>query len=150
VRREKLADLALQFLGYPAILYKNPDYGKDETGFDCSGFVHFLLKKMKFPEIEKWRHVNEMFDGLGVLIHPEFSSKGDLVFFSRDGVVPRHIGIMVSESHYIHSPGVNFSYVRIDEIKKSEIPYKNAQIYGHNPIGFKRLAIKKGRYKYLL
>jgi ferritin-like metal-binding protein YciE len=30
------------------------------SGFDCSGFVHFLLKKMNFPEIEKEYRIRQL------------------------------------------------------------------------------------------
>lgn len=151
ISREKFADLALKFIGYPSIHYQNPDVGRDANGFDCSGFVHFVLKNLNFPDIEKIRHTNEFFDSFGVFIHPEFADKGDLVFFSRDGCVPRHIGILLSRSSYIHAPGNNNTTVTVSTLEENLIKSSLAkQIYFRNPIGFKRLAIKVGRYQQVL
>jgi len=151
ISREGFANLALKFIGYPSIRYQNPDIGIGVNDFDCSGFVCFILKKANFPGIDGIRHCNEFFDNFGVLIHPEFADKGDLVFFSRDGRVPRHIGIMISRYSYIHAPGNNNTVVIVSTLKEKLIKSSlHNQIYLHNPIGFKRLAIKVGRYQQVL
>lgn len=151
ISREAFANSALKFIGYPSIRYQNPDIGISVNGFDCSGFVRFILKNLNFPGIDEIRHANEFFDNFGVLIHPEFASKGDLVFFSRDGRVPRHIGILVSKCSYVHAPGNNNTIVSVSTLEKTVIKSSlSEQIYFHNPIGFKRLAIKMGRYQQVL
>lgn len=144
--RDEMAEDALKFVGYPSMRYKHPFIGLDESGFDCSGFISFLLKRRDLY-IGSRRHTNEFFDSFGVFIHSEALDRGDLVFFSWDGYVPRHIGVMISKDKYIHAPGRDNTVVEIDTLKMTEICSPNpGQIYFHNPIGFKRLAKKRFRY----
>lgn len=151
ISKAGLADDALSFLGYPSVRYMNPDSGVSPYGFDCSGFLVFLLKRLGFPLSQGIRHVNEFFDNFGVFIHAECASRGDLVFFSRDGSSPRHLGIMISKDTYIHAPGKNNSVIKLAILKTKKIhPQSEHQIYFHNPIGFKRLAIKNSRYQHML
>ena len=141
---------ALLFLGSRSQRYRNPYEGKNPNGFDCSGFVWFLLNRLGFPIAEDIRHVNEFFDRFGVLIHSRAVEAGDLVFFSWNGHVPQHMGIMVSQDTYIHAPGVDKTTVSLACIKERAILHSQSQIYFSNPIGFKRLAIDIGRYKMII
>lgn len=148
--KEEFATIALKYLGYPAVKYRGPEAGRDINGFDCSGFVTFLLKLINFPAPLP-RHCNEYFDALGIFVHNY--QVGDLVFFSfgNGGVWPSHMGIMLSEKEYIYSHGSDDSFVKIGKLQQKRIvtPEKqeHVQIYMANPIGFKRLAIKNGRYQ---
>lgn len=148
MKKEAFVAMALEYLGYPASNYGGPDTGKNEDGFDCSGFVHFLLRKSKYPDRIS-RHASEFFDSLGIFVHEQLQSIGDLVFFSnRGGMYPDHIGIMVSGDEYIHSPGMNGKVICVEKLRKKIIPVKNNnQIYLFNPIGFKRITIRNGRYQ---
>lgn len=150
--KAKLADEAVLFVGYPSIYYRAPHFGISESGFDCSGFLKFLLKRINFPCHDKIRHTNEFFDFFGVFIHEECVGRGDLVFFSWNGCVPQHVGIMQSENTYIHAPGLSDTVIKTAILKKAVIKKGlcHEQIYFHNPIGFKRLAIKTGRYSQIL
>lgn len=145
---ELLSVEALKLLGFPSVRYSGSSKGQTVEGFDCSGFVRFCLQKCNFPIEENIRHCNEFFDHFGVLIHAKYVKRGDLIFFSRDGRVPRHIGIMLSPDTYIHAPGRNNTKVEIATVITEDIisSFPN-QIYAFNPIGFKRLAMTVGRYQ---
>jgi cell wall-associated NlpC family hydrolase len=153
---EQFVAKALKYEGYPSILYKGFNYGKDESGFDCSGFIYFLLEQFNMAN-PKIRHCNEYFDFFGILIHYGLHKKGDLVFFSKNGMCPTHVGIMISGTKYIHSPGKDKTEIKTKTLKKKAITPKiqnnNTKyelIYKTNPIGFKRIALRNGRYQQLL
>ena len=130
----------------------HPELGENlETGFDCSGFVvHVLgragLRLGGFIDlggiVRPIRHAREMWDNFGVAVHEPIL--GDLVFFSRRGVVPTHVGIMEDPETMIHAPGVDGSKVRREPVVQSSItgvtlPRHEGmrQIYVRNPIGYK-------------
>jgi hypothetical protein len=112
--------------------------------------VTHLLDHIKYPRDPQIRHTNEYFDQFGVLVHSGLQHAGDLVFFSRKGFAPTHIGIMISKFQYIHAPGRDESAIGIERLTRKEIPMKEGQIYNVNPIGFKRLAASKGRWKNIM
>ncbi len=148
--KEKFISEALKYLDYPAVRYKGPTLGQDVNGFDCSGFFTFLLKLINFP-VSFHRHCNEYFDSFGIFVHKY--QIGDLVFFSlrNGGMRPDHMGIMISEIEYIHSPGKDNKFIKISKLKRKSIKsldgQSHNQIYTVNPIGFKRLTVKNGRYQ---
>lgn len=141
--------LASSYIGFPAIKYEGQDVGCSENGFDCSGFVKFLLKMAKYPGHIP-RHTNEFFDSFGILIHEQFREAGDLIFFSyKGGIYPDHIGVMISRDEYVHSPGKNERVIcsGVFEQKIIEPRCNTQQIYFSNPIGFKRITVGDGRYR---
>jgi cell wall-associated NlpC family hydrolase len=149
MQREIFVSLALSYLGFPAVNYRGKSNGNTPAGFDCSGFVNFLLKEAKYPHHIP-RHANELFDSFGILIHKQFRHAGDLVFFSnRGGTYPDHVGIMISENEYIHSPGKNGKVICVGRFEQKIIKPKNKamQIYFSNPIGLKRITVNNGRYQ---
>ncbi|MFA6338497.1 MAG: NlpC/P60 family protein [Candidatus Paceibacterota bacterium] len=147
----ELVDRAICYLEYPAVKYTDPSKGSDKSGFDCSGFVLFLLRELNFPVPQEIRHVNEFYNSFGIHIHDEARMSGDLIFWSRKGTIPTHIGILVNDTYYIHSPGKTGRFVSIEEIKYEPIISKaEPKIYFKNPIGFKRLGVKDGRYLRLI
>jgi cell wall-associated NlpC family hydrolase len=150
MRKKVFVLMALKYLGYPSIRYKGVHVGNTVSGFDCSGYTNFLLNKAKYPG-QIPRHCNEFFDLFGILIHDQFRKAGDLVFFSSrsKGIRPDHMGVLVSRDKFIHSPGKDGKVVCVDEIEKEIIRSDNSimQIYSDNPIGFKRITIKDGRYQ---
>ncbi len=152
---KRLVEIALKYLGATSIKYKGPEYGLNPEGFDCSGFVVFCLNQISFPFERSIRHCNDFFDFFGVLVHEEYSDQGDLIFLSRDGFRPTHMGIMIDRQTYIHAPGVNDSKVCVEKKQSGQITQKRTDhpvIYSHNPIGFKRLTIPSAntRWKTLL
>jgi cell wall-associated NlpC family hydrolase len=144
-----LIDIARLSLGYPSIKHIR-GAGSDITGFDCSGFINFLLKQANYPD-EIPRYTSQLFDNFGILIHKKFVKAGDLVFFSEDGTRPTHVGLMISEDRYIHAPGKDDSKIIISLLKERLIKdeAKSSQIYAINPIGFKRITINGSRYQKL-
>lgn len=147
--REDFVSLALSYIDFPAINYGGLEMGFSPDGFDCSGLINHLLASAQYPGHIP-RHANEFFDSFGILIHRQFREAGDLVFFSnRGGTYPDHIGVMVSTTEYVHSPGLNGASVCICRLREEIITprYKAPQIYFSNPIGFKRITVKNGRYQ---
>ena len=131
-------------------------------GFDCSGFVRYVLLEagLVIPDyidisgnIKPIRHTNEFMDHYGVTVQHGLHQPGDLILFSRNGYLPTHIGIVSDNNNYIHSPGINGQRVRKDRIKRQKIRAKDGEgkaIYHTNPIGFKSptIAIETGNYRY--
>jgi len=158
---KKIIAIAKNYIGYPSVKYKSPKTGKSPRGFDCSGFIHWILleAKIKIPNVpdtnRKIRHSEEFFDYFGFLVHREKKEPGDLVFFSKKGIRPTHVGLYIGNGKMIHA-GNSTKTVKIvkinDYIKKRPLKYprkeKRKQNYVKNPIGFKRIAIpKKNRFQ---
>ena len=140
----------MSMLGLPSIKYKSPEQGMDPIqGFDCSGLICHILAKaqLAIPSLivpEGIRHANEMFDHLGILVHPRLRKPGDLLIYSRDGRRPTHVAVCVTRDLYIHAPGINDTEVCFAQINESPIPFMHeGQIYDSNPIGFKRLTVTR-------
>lgn len=156
VSRKKIIETAKQYLGFPSSNYNKDveNNGADERGFTCSGFVRFILEKSGVRIPKNIRHAREFFDYFGVLVHEDKKKPGDLVFFSRYGTYPNHVGIVISDDEYIFSSGMRKGSVVIKKIKGTYRTKKNASahetIYTKNPIGFKRIAYPKGNYQYVL
>ncbi|MBI2034960.1 MAG: C40 family peptidase [Candidatus Levybacteria bacterium] len=135
---------ALEQLGKPVIRHDMDDRGMDpDKGLDCSGLVSLVLDQIGYPRNEM-RHCREFFDFLGNpnLILPGFQEKGDLVFFSWNGNLPQHVGIMISKRAYVHA------LLKTGEVSVSALKFReivpglktiSPQKYSENPIGFKRL-----------
>ena len=157
----KLVEIAFKYIDCPSVPYIGPDVGNNPKGFDCSGFVQWVLKesKIEIPRISNWnelRHSEQFFDFFGVSVHPQFIQKGDLMFFSRNGYRPSHIGIYLGEDKMIHSPGKNNQKVCIysisDFCKENPLIFSPKdgfpQIYSENPIGYKRVSrLLEDRYQ---
>ncbi|HLD02262.1 MAG TPA: NlpC/P60 family protein [Candidatus Nanoarchaeia archaeon] len=152
-----IAEVALKYVGYPAIS-STRGIGNTVDGFTCSGFIEYVLREAEIPipmvpgKNRQLVYAVEFFDFFGISVHYSFMKKGDLVFFSQDGVRPTHIGLCVdgargrSAGRMIHSPGEDGMRVSIDGIRGFiEIEYDKRrdyeQIYDKNPIGIKRSAI---------
>lgn len=90
------------------------------------------------------RHANEFWDSYGVPLHDECRQPGDLIFFSRRGSFPTHIGVVRDEESYIHAPGTAESKVGIQPISYETIAKggMERQFYIRNPIGFKSPTVK--------
>lgn len=119
-----------------------------DNGFDCSGFVTFLLRRLRWLDDTTIRHCNDYFDRYGILVHSLYRVPGDLVFFSRDGTRPTHVGILVSHDVYIHAPGMDGSLIHQSRLLARDIPTESPnKLYSSNPIGFKRPALQQGRWR---
>jgi cell wall-associated NlpC family hydrolase len=83
-----------------------------ETGFDCSGFVGYVLRQ---HGIDMPRTVAEQFQ-IGRSVAQDDIQIGDLVFFTTTGPGATHIGIVVSAGprwEFIHAPADGAS-VRVE------------------------------------
>lgn len=157
----KLVDIALEYEGFPSVRYVEPgNLGNTQKAFDCSGFVQWVILKSgicvpKVPNTDRIiRRSEEFFDFLGFAIHEPAVQPGDLVFFSKNGCRPSHLGIYIGDGNMIHSPGMDGKKVCIRSIddfcKKNKLRLKegNLQIYFDNPIGYKRVTSPSGvRYQ---
>lgn len=81
--------------------------GNSPSGFDCSGFVQYTLKKLG---IKVNRSSRDQYKN-GVAVSRENLQAGDLVFFSKGGSIS-HVGIYGGNGKVIHapSPGKVVSY----------------------------------------
>lgn len=139
--REGIVRLAVAYCGSRSIKYRDASQGMcPENGFDCSGFVTFLLKTLDIPLDDSIRHCNEYFDRFGILVQSGQQRRGDLIFFSRNGFFPTHVGIMVNSEWFVHAPGKDNTVVCLERIQPTHINRQGPEvIYNQNPIGFKRI-----------
>src|SRR5688572_26237265 len=86
---------ALDFLGVP---YRNG--GTDPAGFDCSGFVQYVLARhgLVVP-----REVRDQYLA-GREIDLKDAQPGDLIFFETVSPGASHVGMVVGEGRFVHAP----------------------------------------------
>lgn len=127
----------------------HPELGQSpETGFDCSGLVKFVLTQvgLHIPDYigqddvrRPIRHANEFWDHYGVVVGSE-PEGGDLIFFTRHGLFPTHVGIVRDGESYIHAPGRDDTKVEVSEIELEQVKARSDMrrvLYSVNPIGYK-------------
>ncbi len=148
---ERLVQEAIKYLGFSSYKHINHrgfsgvcDWGRDPiSGFDCSGFVYFLLREIGYPHFQNLRHSYQMVGRLGEPIHLGLQKPGDLIFFSRRGVRATHVGIIYSDDEYIHAPGSKDTKVSVSKIVESEIEISREDRpfarYLRNPIAVQRI-----------
>lgn len=103
---DRIVDAALQYRGIP---YKNG--GADPTGFDCSGFVQYVLAKFdwRLP-----RETRAQFS-VGTRVPRDAIQAGDLVFFSTVADGASHVGIAVDADEFVHAPNSR-GVVRVESL----------------------------------
>jgi cell wall-associated NlpC family hydrolase len=108
--RRLLADFALQLID---IRYRRGGRSP-ATGFDCSGFVHYVFRHSVGEELAASSAAQ--FKG-GTSIARSEMKTGDLVFFRTHGKRISHVGIYLDHGRFIHSPssGKRISISRLDE-----------------------------------
>ncbi|MBS0590245.1 MAG: C40 family peptidase [Proteobacteria bacterium] len=105
--RKRIADFALSLRD---IRYRRA--GRDpSTGFDCSGFTHYVYNKTFGVELP-YDAPSQYRDG--EKIAREEMKVGDLVFFQVRGHIT-HVGMYMGEGRFIHSPAPG-KRVRVDEL----------------------------------
>ncbi len=149
--RYKILETANNLIGSKSKKYKNgyPELNQEPLGgFDCSGFITYVFKTVGIfvPDYigqdglqRPIRHADEYWDHYGVHVNNELKQPGDLVFFSRTGDFPTHIGIVRDDATYIHSPGIDAGCVETRTLQHEIITISGIgrALYPKNPIGFK-------------
>lgn len=92
---DDIAETALAYRGVPYRLG-----GSDPSGFDCSGFVWYVLLQ---HGIGMPRTVEEQFR-VGRSVRVNAVQPGDLVFFRTSGRGATHVGLAISPDEFIHAP----------------------------------------------
>ena len=82
------------------------------TGFDCSGFVHYVFAKTLGIELPD--DSASQFRSGSKIARSEMQT-GDLVFFHTHGKHVSHVGIYLGEGRFIHSPTTG-ERVRVDHL----------------------------------
>lgn len=87
---------AEKYLGCPYV-----SGGASPSGFDCSGFVYYVLKQLGYSPYRTCEDLNTM----GTYVAKENLQPGDIVVFQntyKAGI--SHVGIYVGNGQFIHSP----------------------------------------------
>lgn len=97
---EGSSELPLRALSLVGIPYR---YGgqSPETGFDCSGLVHFLFSEVWGVNLP--RRTQEM-SRVGSVVERDDLRPGDLVFFDTLREPYSHVGIYVGDQRFVHAP----------------------------------------------
>lgn len=112
---EEVSELSRSFIGLPYTWG-----GRSSFGYDCSGFVQMLYRRMGIflPRDSQDQFVFKGFKDRAV----EELSFGDLIFWghSRDEI--RHVGMSLGGGEFIHTSAVrgNMPYVRMSDILDPE------------------------------
>jgi cell wall-associated NlpC family hydrolase len=106
---DDLVRRALALRGSP---YRNG--GADPSGFDCSGFVHYLFVGYGWllP-----RSVSDLYL-MGGKVDRDEIRPGDLVFFTTVARGASHVGIAVGGGAFIHAPSSR-GVVRVERLEAS-------------------------------
>ena len=76
--------------------------GESTSGFDCSGFVYFLLRD-QFGLHNLPRRASEQYYQMGTAVDKEDLAVGDLVFFTTYKAGPSHVGIYLGDGNFVHA-----------------------------------------------
>ena len=106
--RESVLEVAYSLEGTP---YRRG--GTSPSGFDCSGYVSYIMAK---HGIVLPRSTDAMYRAVDKIESHELTP-GDLVFFTTYKTGPSHVGIYVGDNTFIHAPstGRTVSYDRLDD-----------------------------------
>lgn len=94
--------------------------GSDLNGFDCSGFVQYVLAQ---HAIDMPRTVIEQY---GVGARTRAIEPGDLVFFQTVGSKASHVGIALGGGEFVHAPNSR-GVVRVERM---DTPYWSSRFLG--------------------
>ena len=116
--RQEIIDLAKTCLGIP---YRWN--GTTRKGFDCSGFVYYVMKELGYSPNRTSSDQYKM----GKYVSKKNLQPGDLVFFAgtyKSGI--SHVGIYLGDGKFIHSPHSG-DVVKISNLNSS---YYKSHYYG--------------------
>jgi cell wall-associated NlpC family hydrolase len=102
----RIAATALEYRGVP---YRSG--GATPAGFDCSGFVRYILARYGR---EVPRQTREQFTA-GVRVSRDALRAGDLVFFSTVAPGASHVGIALDDDEFVHAPSSR-GVVRVERL----------------------------------
>jgi cell wall-associated NlpC family hydrolase len=104
-----VARLAVSLIGSP---YR--DGGTTPDGFDCSGFVQYVVRSETGASLP--RNVMGQFDATASVARGR-ARAGDLVFFAIDGEHVTHVAILVDDDAFVHAPSSRgTARVRVDHL----------------------------------
>ena len=93
---QQVVDYALGFLGSKYVYG-----GSSPSGFDCSGFVSYVLKNF---DISVSRSAHSQYVNNGVRVSKSELAPGDLLFFSSNGGKSvTHVGLYIGDDEFVHS-----------------------------------------------
>lgn len=115
LRAADVLETALDLLGSPYRLG-----GTDPSGFDCSGFVQYVLARHAVPMP---RTVIQQFV---VGSRAQDVEAGDLVFFRTAGRSASHVGIALDGESFVHAPNSR-GFVRVERL---DAPYWASRYLG--------------------
>lgn len=153
--RENIIKDAMSLVGTRSNKYIDQERGMDSIeGFDCSGFVKYVFHKaLKAQDMDLHvpRHANEQWREFGEFVSYRQRKAGDLVFFPSkmaDGIrVIGHVGIVLDAVSYVHAPGKDNTFVRVDDLPYNPVELNDIQpkdIHTHSPAGIKRITLPIG------
>jgi len=110
---ERAREVLVNALSLTGVRYQ---YGgrTPESGFDCSGFVHYVFKQATSLTLP---HSTLAISQIGVSIPQADLKPGDLVFFNTLKSAFSHVGIYVGNNRFIHSPSAG-GKVRIESMRE--------------------------------
>lgn len=154
VIRARMVEIALDLVGAQAIRYRGPEHGMTPDGYDCSGFVRVVIDRATEEQgvsLPVPRHANEQWREFGEAVDYRRRTAGDLVFFpsrrKRGIYVVGHVGIVVSNGEYIHSPGKDNTTVSVADLPREQVDLADTtedDIYDYSPLGIKRVTLPVG------
>jgi hypothetical protein len=130
-RQRQVLGFAMKYIGYPYVFCgeypaKNSPYGyQEQGGFDCSGFVWWVLKMhFKYPISVNERGASDMARSAKPRISRSNLKPGDIMFWGPNGPTSSagsiyHAGIYMGRGWFIHSTGWSDG-VTIASLNKSD------------------------------
>jgi cell wall-associated NlpC family hydrolase len=150
-QQKRIVSLALKYVGYPYVWggeypTTNSPYGlQAHGGFDCSGFVWWIMKiKMHYPIPDSQRTASAMAAAAKPRITRAHLVPGDLIFFGGNGAKSTvssiyHTGLYLGRGWFIHSSGYSANGVNLASLNWSGWSW-------HDDFAWGRRVLKAGEF----
>lgn len=150
-RQKQIVSFSLKYVGYPYVWggeypTKNSPYGYQASGgFDCSGFVFYVMKmRFGYPITVNERGAAAMAAKAKPRITRGKLTAGDLIFFGPDGTTSKassiyHAGLYIGSGWFIHSTGSS-NGVTLASLNASTY-WKNAFAWGRRVLTASELTV---------